>query len=764
MRGDSFRGGVTVSFYIALGVLFSHVSVDKVAAQDTRDMPAHEAVATSSVAVAEEAEQQNGELDVRADRLDYDREAGVIVAQGNVSIRQGDQLLRANRVRVHVPSSTAEAFGNVVLRRGGELWRGERLKYDFKTRRADSDEFRYTADPYYIKAEKTTREDGKIVLHRARLTTCRYEEPHEHYHIRVKKLVLEPNEYLAGRGSTWFFGRVPILYLPYWKRNLNEDFGWRFYPGQSSRMGTFLLSSYRYRLNPALTGRTHVDYRSRRGVAFGQDIMWRTEATHGKIRAYYLDDDEPFSDDDDPVTTQLDNERYRIRVENSWDLSERNKLRVQGQYLSDTRVLADFFEEEFRQANPPDNYVSLSHRGEQYTADLVFRGRLNDFYGSINRLPELSLRMQRQPIIYTPLFYEGFATASHLERVFPVYDTDNQDYSVFRFDTKHTLYYPYQYFGFLNIIPRAGLNGTYYDDSYQWVTEQTVITTVQTNFLPGSGGTTNTEVVTVTEVEENRELRPGGGNVFRTIPEAGLEVSFRAYKAWMAGATPYRHVAEPYLDMSYAAEPNVLSEELLQFDDVDTKSKRHDVLIGMRNKWQTKWNKESVDLVDINTYTVYSIERPEGADALEWFYIDGEMRPSENLLIYTDAAYHITEGELNRFNLRVTKPQAHGWELSGEYRYRVDESSLVAGDLTLYPIDAFDLNLYARYEFEYARFEEYGGYLQRNLDCMHIRLGGTVMPGYTRTDGREVDDDWRVMIAFWLSAFPDVGLSTKYKN
>jgi len=51
--------------------------------------------------------------------------------------------------------------------------------------------------------------------------------------------------------------------------------------------------------------------------------------------------------------------------------------------------------------------------------------------------------------------------------------------------------------------------------------------------------------------------------------------------------------------------------------------------------------------------------------------------------------------------------------------------------------------------------------VQRNLDCMCIRTGYEVLPGYTRSDGSEQDDEWRVRVEMWLTAFPESILGGK---
>jgi len=53
--------------------------------------------------------------------------------------------------------------------------------------------------------------------------------------------------------------------------------------------------------------------------------------------------------------------------------------------------------------------------------------------------------------------------------------------------------------------------------------------------------------------------------------------------------------------------------------------------------------------------------------------------------------------------------------------------------------------------------EEIGGYIQRNFDCMGLRLGSRYLPGYTRDNGVVEDDDVKIMFEFWLKAVPGFG-------
>lgn len=699
----------------------------------------------------------NVPIEVDANQLDYDRSSGWVEARGNVVIRKGDHELRADFVRVNTQTEEAQAFGNVTLTRGDEVWKGSRLNYNFGTGAGFADKVTVDAKPFRLldssKAERGT--DQVFVLRNATVTTCAFDPPHTHYTVKAREVRVLPGEYMKGKWAVWRFGRVPVMVLPYWYRDLNEDSGFHFYPGHSSRHGAFLLSSYRYRLSPLLRGETHLDYRTRRGVAVGQDVKWRDDAWFGDLSLYYADDQEPVDDDEDAETADIDSERYRIRFRHQAALTDRDSLFFNGQVLSDTDVREDFFEDEYRRLTQPENYAVYIHRGAQYTAGVRFDGRLNDFYTSVNRLPELSLDFVRQQLGDSDIYYEGENSLSNLEKVFPE-DDDDEDYSVFRFDTEHTLYRPRKHFGFLTLNPRIGVQGTYYSKTLK-TTTVTGTTTYETNLVVDASGETNAVVSTESStVEETSE----GSAEFRTRVELGLEASFKAFKTWGPPTAPRRHVVEPYANYTLVPEPSIDPDDLYQFDAIDALDDVHQVKLGVRNKLQTRRNNSAFDLVDADVYTILNLDPDDDEDALETLYMDTEWRPHDRLAVDLDGEVDLADAELDEFNTQVAMTGRSGWTAGLEHRYSRDDSSLVSGDVTLQPNRAWDLNAFGRYEFEESRFEEYGGYAQRNLDCMVIRAGASFLPGYTRTDGTERDDEWRVILAFWLTAFPEHSVDT----
>ena len=663
-----------------------------------------------------------GPVDVDAEDLQWNRVTGWVEATGNVVIRRGDTTLHAHYVQMNAHTGEATAFGQVRLLRGAEEWTGDKLAYNFETGRGSFDAVVGESDPFFVKGDESTRrEDGMLTLHRAHVTTCELTEC-PHYHVRAARLSIMPGLYMKGYHTRWHFGRVPVFYWPYWWRDLKEGLGFHLQPGYSSRMGAFLLTSYQFKPAERVRGETHLDYRTRRGFAGGQDFRWWSAdgRWNGDIAGYYVDDKEAVDDDEDAETNDISSERYRLRLRQQVRATRRDYVRLDASYLSDTDILEDFFEKEYRNKSEPENFLSYTHRGVGYSFNAIARKRLNDFYNSVERLPELTLDIVRQPILGSPVYYQGETAAAQLRRVW----ADEQplgDYDALRLDTEHTIYYPRKYFRFLTLVPRTGVRATWYsatkDKASGWNDPQ----------------------------DDDAALR--------SLVELGMEGSFKAFRVFDT-AQPLRHVIEPYTDYTLQSRPEVQPDELYQFDAVDRINKEHEIEIGVRNKLQTKRGNRPYDLVDMDLFTVYEIERDDDREPIEEIYMDTELRLAKWVDINLFGQYNLPNETLDRFDTEVWLHGGKIFRLNIEHRYRRDDYSLVTSGLTLFPGASWQTGAYGRYEFEDDRWEEHGGYIQRNLDCMSIRTGFNMLPGYTRTDGSEREDEWKAVVELWLTAFP----------
>lgn len=694
------------------------------------------------------AQTVRGPLDIVADSTEYLSAQKTMVGRGNVTVRDGDDSLSADYISVQTETLDVHAVGNVVFRRGGQIWQGDEFRYNMRTRQGDFGRFKAFYDPFYITAEESRRPTpNSIILNNATITTCDGDDPA--VSIEAKEASIIDNR-LRAKGVVFYAGGFfPYFYLPYYTRSLDshERF-FQFVPGYSSRMGPFLLTAYNYYLNEdhTLRGVTHFDMRAKRGLGLGQDFVWgdREKTYDGIVQGYYLSDSDPKRGPDTERRTDdlIDKERYRLRLAHNQRFDDRTYMIGELNYLSDPFILQDFFGREFRNQVQPENRITLTHREDHYTASVQLNKRLNDFYDNVDRLPEFSLIVPRLQIADSDFYYESRNTATYLERVFAD-GSDQEDYDAIRVDSSHLVFYPTRHFGFLNVIPRAGYRGTYYSKTYdnRAVTNSFIVTDDEGN-------------VTVTN-QVDTIVRERGSDI-RNVMQLGWESSFKAFQTWndlvvLGDGDGLRHVVEPYLNHTYQARPNLRPDELPQFDAVDTLDKRHDLQLGVRNKIQTRRQKNIVDILDLNVFTFYRLEKEQDQEDFSDLFWDARINLTRWLPIELDGSYDMYESEMKTFNAEVAYLMTDASRVGLDYRYRRDSQSLLGVRAELFPRDRWSFEVGARMDFEDDDLEEHYYFVRHTGRCVGWGLGY-----------RQVDDDKQVWLQLWLTAFPNAMIDVGY--
>jgi len=682
--------------------------------------------------------------------MEFDTTRKVLIAIGNVVVTRGADVLHCDYAEVYRETQDVKAKGNIHFERDGQLWEGEELSYNFQTRQGDFGAFEAFTPPFYVRAQESKRvSESETYLEDVELTTC--EGPNPDFAIQASSARITEGEVLRAKNVVFFFGPVPFFWLPYLRKDLDST-NIDVVPGYSSEMGAFLLTAYNYRINPYLKGATHLDYRTKRGVGVGQDFLWEDPAGtyEGQLLTYYANDQEPFEDEEEEAERGdlIDKDRYRIRLTDRHNVNERAYTLTELNYLSDPDILEDFFEDEFRHGVQPENRMSLTHRADKYTANLLLNMRLNDFYENVNRLPEASVDMQRQRVAESPFYYDGQHNAVYLERVFPD-GSGSEDYDAARMDTENTFYYPTRHFGFLNLIPRAGYRGTFYSKTKEDTFSTDTTISITTNDVGDLVATTNVADVVTTE-DQDAELR--------NILELGAETSFKAFKIlheeplW-GDFTGLRHVVEPFADYTYVPEPNVTPDQLYQFDSIDTLDKRNDIEFGLRNKLQTKRrDKRPHDLVDFVVSSTYLLDPEDDQYEFGSVNFDSEFRLVDWMTWDLDGAVDPEEGTLTEFNTQLAFIARDDSRLALEYRFRDESRDQLATELTLFPNARWSFGTYLRYNFDESRMEEQEYMIQKVNDCIGLGIG------YRRLDDGDEPEN-RVFGQIWLTAFPRSGVN-----
>ena len=702
-------------------------------------------------------------LEITADKFEVDRKTGWTTATGNVQIKTGNHEMSGDRVRLHQEKGDVQARGNVTLQQTGfGAWNGDYIEYNYKTGKGLVGIGELQAGVFRIGAKEITRrEDGRYDARGAEITTCTNAPGHRHWHM-TGHVRYKDNDYAEVYNAVpWLFG-VPFAWVPYWFRDLDTHYGFRLVPGYTSRWGAYLLGGYVYNIyeaphesGPKLDATTHLDYRTERGVAVGQDFRWDLkEWGHGKFESYYAWDQDPPNDRRDRNwMSDIDDERYRFRLFHEADLSPRDQFILRGTFNSDSEMRNDFFEREARGESIPMNFVSLEHREHTWAAGATVSGPLNDFYAGTARLPEGWLNIVPQPLFGTPLNYESQTRAgylnrdsAHFERALPefmYYPGSWAEYNLSRADTAHRITAPMKFGDVLSVVPRAGYRGTWYSDS------------------------------------------EADGSVSRHTADLGVETSMRATADLANG---YRHVVEPYLDYSFQPTHFDLDNgRAYTFDRFDRSSAWldqfgmdgtwlpydwHGLRPGVRNLLQSRDKKGVMRTVlDWDVYTAIQFES-EGPLAEEGLRMAGTkvlFSPNDDLDIKAQGEWDLEEETFAYVDLSVfyklneklrmgggylaRDHQLYDYDVSPVLQWnRVDES-MIYGGFTHDVNDTWSWSTYVRYDLNYNELDEVGGYIQYRLDCLVFQVRAAYVNNFSRIDRiSERDDDFRIAVMMWLRA------------
>ncbi|MFO1487407.1 MAG: LPS assembly protein LptD [Verrucomicrobiota bacterium] len=572
---------------------------------------------------------------MNADRGLLDRESGEIVAEGNVRIQQDDQL-----------------------------WAGDRIFYNFKTHQMSTAQFRTGKSPVFATGRGLRGDITNNVYYatNAFVTTDDYSEPD--FRIRASHIRLIPGKRIVARNATLWLGNVPVFYFPYYSRNLGSRANnFNFTPGYGSLYGAYLLTDYTWFWNDEVDGKLRLDYRTKRGVAFGPDLNLHL-GRWGELgfRFYYLADERPGTNIYNmPIPANRERVTFTYQATPWTNFNVKARLR----YQSDTDVLKTFYQGEYRENPQPDSFIEFNKTLPNFSLDLLAHPRLNGFLETIERLPDVRLTGFRQQIGASPLYYESESSMGYYRRLFA--DTNigpaiGLDYEAARADTYQQITLPQTYFGWLNFTPRVGGRFTYYSRAQ------------------GPGGITE--------------------EAYRGVFNTGAEISFKASRVWPQAESKLldldgvRHIIQPSVNYVYVPRPNALPSELPQFDyelpslrqlpieypnynAIDAIDSQNVFRLGLNNRLQTKRNDRIEDFLKWDLVTDLRMDPGTNQGTFSDLYSDLTFRPRSWLRLESQTRYDLDDGGFRMLLHTVTFEPNNVWSWTvGHFYLRDDLSGL----------------------------------------------------------------------------------------
>lgn len=676
-------------------------------------------------------------------RFDYDFETGTATLTNGVQVTYQGSILSARKIRIDEATGEAEAEGGVNLSRGGQIWIGESLRYNFRSGAMQAEAFKLGMPPAFLGGERAVTlepvgTNRVLRLDRAFVTTDDLAEPG--YRIQARSMTLKGDRRVVARDAVLYLGNTPVFWFPYYTRQLGyHRYRWLATPGYRSLYGAYARASLEIDLTPQVTASLHADPFSRRGVGLGPSIQYDLEDVgQGQAGGYWIADSRPGTD---PTTGQpIDPQRERITFDHRITLRPGLTATAVLRQQSDSTVIRDFFEEEYRRNPLPGSHLEVQQAWPDFTLNLLTRPQVNDFFETTERLPDLKLSAHRQRLGSSPLFYEGENSVGWFQHRFAEGSLTN-DFSAVRADSLHQVLLPGTYLGWLNVTPRVGGRATYYGETH------------------GDGW-------------ENL------GSRTRAVFNTGAEVSLKAHRLWQNASNRFwdvdgvRHIIEPSFNYVYTPEPDARPLELPQFDtelpslrplplnypdfnSIDSVDSQNTVRLGVRNKIQTKRAGRVEDLLDWAVITDCRLDPREGQQTFSDVYSEADFKPRRWLTFNSEMRFDPSAGLLRESQTSAILKPNTDWSIGVTHRYTRDDLVLGRGGNLL------GTRLYLRFSenwgFRATHFYEVRDQiLQEQYYTVYRDLRsftGALTLRWRESLNRQ-DDDFTVAFSISLKAFP----------
>lgn len=530
---------------------------------------------------------------------------------------------------------------------------------------------------YVFRGDKAYMVDSRtLIVTEASFTTCEFARPHFQLKADRVQLMREQEStilsawdvrFQVGRLARTLF-RVPFIGTDLTRRAyLLADYAF----GTSTKLGTFLQTTW----TPAdLTGApewvknwtVNLDYYGARGPAIGTELEYDSGGGYprhsGRLRAYFVSDAGTVDDTGQMVPQ---GNRGRFHLEHRTQLNRDWRVDAEYYWLSDSAFLNEFVEADFKNDKTPETYLLARYlRNSTYLA-LLYKVQTNSFITTLAEKPSLDLEIIALPL--GRLLYDGSVVAG-------LYDLQINDEltplpadppAVSRLHTEHKLSLPFSV-GIFRFSPFVRALATY----------------ASQGAVPG--GTAS---------------RSGFG--------AGIAASTSFSRTYALTSERFdlnrlRHVVIPYAGVETLSVSGS-SANFIQMDDRDTIDSGSQVMLGVRQRLETKRLKGEVwQPVDWMVLDVALVSRASDSvnTALDQDFMraDFAMQLTEHVQVYSHDNRLALQDQPSTLNVGAFLDYLPRWALRADYDYITDHSSTLSLDLVYKLSDRYQLLVLEQYE------------------------------------------------------------------
>jgi LPS-assembly protein len=297
---------------------------------------------------------RNAKWQITANKMSYDRDEGLYVAEGDVVITRGGQVLKANEARYNEKTGMVEAIGDVVLETKGDIVRAAKAVFDLNSQTGKITKGRIflRENHYYISGDDMEKTGpDTYVVKGCHVTTCEGDKPD--WSITGSEVEITVEGYGTVKNAVFRIRDLPAFFLPY-----------ALFPAKTKRQSGVLPPSVGYSslngvqvevpiywaISDRMDATFYEQYLSERGLMQGFEYRYVAEdESKGDFLFDILRDKIGEKDLTDPDELNLSplprtNEtRYWLRSRTNQQLPLGVKAKLDTDYVSDRDYFKEFY-------------------------------------------------------------------------------------------------------------------------------------------------------------------------------------------------------------------------------------------------------------------------------------------------------------------------------------------------------------------------------------------------------------------------------------
>jgi hypothetical protein len=565
------------------------------------------------------------EVTVFADEVSYDSNTKIVRAPGWARVVHRNYEVIGRNAIINVENQAAQFEDAHAIANFGPF----------------QHEGRWYERKWYAYGKKVTKDPKSNAFHikDGKASTCPPEYRHPLYHIEAKNISILPVDEndptavarIVARNCAIKVEGLPILWLPqftYTVRDEDQQSPIQLSAGYSSEKGAFVVAAIDVFRNKNLRVTPHVGYYSEHGFTFGVDGSYYFRYTNvtwfsGNWQTFFLEElsrqfivMSPSGDEQEGDSMW----RYRFLWEHSQTFGpgagwlRNGVLMWQVDLLSDADLVQEFYRDDYRRHGQRETFIDFTKPiGPDNEVSIYAVKQVNDFYTTLERLPELrhvfrKRRVINVPSLNLPVYYQSQTRAGYYK-----YLESNQvdgygQYSLWRFWTDQKLSAPKRFFGFLNVEPYVGISadGGHMNQYFQGVAVDRVD---GNNLMQYTDRTLSPRWLfdynryTRTPVHVYYDQSKGG--FFRAIPYFGFDSNFKSYRTYNFEGTYVGQMMRKYLSSDNEKLRHIIEPKARFAGAYGAGTEMGGLFggdIGLRNAFQTERKGRNAELLDLTLY------------------------------------------------------------------------------------------------------------------------------------------------------------------